>query len=180
MDPYLGEIRIVSFGFAPKGWALCNGQTMSINQNQALFALLGTTFGGDGRTTFQLPNIQGRIVNGEGIGFGLQQYTLGQTGGEDAETLQYSETPTHNHSLMVNALPGTTSVGTNYLVSASHHALGNVYGPSTDGTTMPAGTTTAAGGSEVLGSPAQPHENRMPYLSLNFIIALQGIFPSQN
>lgn len=162
--PFLSEIKIVSFNFAPKGWALCNGQLLPINQNQALFALLGTTYGGDGRVNFALPNLQGRIPTHTGNGF-----TLGEVGGETAHTLNISEMPAHTHT--------PTGNKTNPAVSAS--ALGNLWGfdPSQYANTSNAGMN-AAGVTNTGGN--QPHDNMSPYLVLNFIIALQGIFPSQN
>lgn len=162
--PFLSEIKIISWNFPPKGWAFCNGQLLPINQNQALFSLLGTTYGGDGRVNFALPNLQGCIPAHMGDGF-----VLGQRGGETAHTLITSELPAHNH----------VPVGSNAAPSAGS-AAGNVWATftanqynSTPNTTMNPACITPTGGS-------QPHENMSPYLVLNFIIALQGIFPSQN
>ncbi|HYX51867.1 MAG TPA: tail fiber protein [Candidatus Limnocylindrales bacterium] len=162
--PFLSEIKIVSFNFPPKGWALCNGQLLPINQNQALFSLLGTTYGGDGRVNFALPNLQGRIPNHVGNGF-----TLGERGGETSHTLNLSETPAHNH-----VPSGSTATPNAASASGNLWATGNalLYAPTSNSSMNPAGIS-AAGGS-------QPHENMSPYLVLNFIIALQGIFPSQN
>jgi microcystin-dependent protein len=161
--PFLSEIKIISFNFPPKGWAFCNGQLLPINQNQALFSLLGTTYGGDGRVNFALPNLQGCIPVHEGNGF-----TLGQRGGETAHTLNISELPTHTH----------TPVGSTNSPSAAS-ASGNVWATfaanqynSTQNAAMNPACITPTGGN-------QPHENMSPYLVLNFIIALQGIFPSQ-
>lgn len=163
-EPYLSEIKVVSFNFAPKGWALCNGQTLPINQNQALFALLGTTYGGNGQTTFALPNLQGRIPFHMGGGF-----TIGQTGGETAHTLSQSELPTHNHVANANSTLATqTTPAANFWATQDHPA----YAATTDSQMAP-GAVGSAGGN-------QPHENMSPYLVLNFVIALQGIFPSQN
>ncbi len=163
--PFLSEIKIVSFNFAPKGWALCNGQLLPINQNQALFSLLGTTYGGDGRVNFALPNLQGRIPNHIGNGF-----VLGEQGGEIAHTLNISELPAHTHTPLGNDTdPPTASAATGNL-------WGHVdkwYSSANGNATMNPACVTATGGN-------QPHENRSPYLVLNFIIALQGIFPSQN
>ncbi len=161
-EPFLSEIRIMSFQFAPKGWALCNGQLMQINQNQALFSLLGTTFGGDGRVNFALPNLQGKTPIGVGSGF-----TLGQTGGEQAHTLIGSEMPTHVHMAMAAPDNSDTNVAAaNFLGSAA-----NVYGAVSDVTPIEPSTITRVGGS-------QPHMNMQPFLTLSFCIALQGIFPS--
>lgn len=163
-EPFLGEIKVVSFNFPPKGWALCNGQLLPINQNQALFSILGTTYGGDGRVTFGLPNLQGRTPMHVGDGI-----VLGEMGGETAHTLNISELPAHNH-----VPAGVSTTGT--LGSLA----GNVWGSATanpysgsPGSAMNPATIVAMGGN-------QPHENMPPYLVLNFIIALQGIFPSQN
>ena len=162
-EPFMGEIRVVGFNFPPKGWTLCNGQFLPINQNQALFSLLGTTYGGNGQTTFALPNLQGRVPIHMGNG-----HNLGETGGQTAHTLTQSELPQHLHLMMASATNADviTPVG-NVLAQSSQ-----LYGPATQLTALDPSTNTAAGGS-------QPHENMQPYLVLNFIIALQGIFPSQ-
>ena len=154
----------MSFGFAPKGWALCNGQLLPINQNQGLFSLLGTTYGGDGRVTFGLPNLQGRVPMHMGSG-----HTLGEKGGEQAHTLSISEIPTHTHSVEASTVAkgGTASPTGNFLGGAN-----NAYAAPSNLTSMTAGTITNTGGS-------QAHLNMQPYLVINFSIALQGIFPSQ-
>lgn len=163
-EPFLSEIRIMSFGFAPKGWALCNGQFLPINQNQALFSLLGTTYGGNGQTTFALPNLQGRLPIHMGSG-----HTLGEQGGEQAHTLSIGELPTHTHSVIAADNPAGTNAATN---TAYLGQQANTYGPATNLTAMAPGEIGNVGGS-------QPHLNMQPYLVLNFSIALQGIFPSQ-
>ena len=164
-EPFLSEIKIVSFNFAPKGWALCNGQLLPINQNQALFALLGTTYGGNGQTNFALPNIRGRVPIHIGNG-----HTLGEAAGSTAVTVNIQQLPTHTHALNVNqGTGGATNPNGTMLAKAS----ANTYGPPAQLTTMNAACVTGVGGS-------QPHNNMMPYLVLNFIIALQGIFPSRN
>jgi len=175
-EPYLSEVRLFSFQFAPKGWALCNGQTLAINQNQALFALIGTTYGGDGVRTFQLPNLQGSTMLGFGNGF-----TQGQAGGEAAHTLLATEMPAHNHSF--NAYAGTPDAGAAGETPGAAKSLAepvalsgdtvSIYGTGTPGITM-AQNALAQSGS------AQPHPNQQPYLVLNWCIALQGIFPSRN
>ena len=162
-DPFLGEVKIISWNFPPKGWAFCNGQLLPINQNQALFSILGTTYGGDGRTNFALPNLQGRspVHVGNGI-------VLGQSGGQTAHTLSVSELPAHNHvPVGSTSAPAFPSAGGNLWA-----ANPNLYN-STSNTAMNPACITATGGS-------QPHQNMSPYLVLNFIIALQGIFPSRN
>ena len=161
--PYLSEIRIFSFGFPPKGWAFCNGQLLPINQNQALFSLLGTTYGGDGRVTFALPNLQGRVPIHTGAGF-----ALGERGGETSHTLNQSELPAHTHLVTTGATPSDqTSPSGNYVAPSARGGFAT-----TPNAVLLAGSVSSVGGS-------QPHENLSPYLVLNFVIALQGIFPSQ-
>jgi microcystin-dependent protein len=164
-EPFLAEIRIMSFNFAPKGWALCNGQLLPINQNQALFSLLGTTFGGDGRVNFALPDIRGRVPTHVGSGL-----TLGERAGEQAHTLSIGETPLHTHAVNGNtsATGGAATPNNNFLGGGN-----NVYAAPNAGslTSLQPGTITNTGGS-------QPHLNMQPYLTLSFCIALQGIFPS--
>jgi microcystin-dependent protein len=164
-EPFLSEIRIMSFGFAPKGWALCNGQFLPINQNQALFSLLGTTFGGDGRTTFALPNLQGLTPIHVGQG-----HLLGEKGGEQAHTLVSGELPTHTHPLNAQDASGTLGNPKGNLLAQVNNAY---TAPGAGLTTLSPDTVTNVGGS-------QAHLNMQPFLTLNFSIALQGIFPSQN
>jgi microcystin-dependent protein len=164
-DPFMSEIRMMSFNFPPKGWALCNGQTMAINQNQALFSLLGTTYGGNGQTTFALPNLQGRVPTHMG-GIG---HFLGEAGGEPSHTLSISEIPSHPHTFQ-----GTTNAADNVAVTGNLMATSaNLYTPAANLTTLSPSTVGNAGGS-------QAHENMQPYLVISFCIALQGIFPSRN
>lgn len=160
--PFIGEIRIMAFNFAPRSWALCNGQLLPINQNQALFALLGTTYGGNGTTNFALPNLQGRSP----MGFGAS-HPLGESSGEAAHTLTQNEIPQHLHELRGVSAPGTTFGPANGYFAAHRGGYAQALG------TALAASSSAAGGS-------QPHENRPPYLGLNFCIALTGIFPSRN
>ena len=166
-EPFLSEIRIMSFGFAPKGWATCDGQLLPINQNQALFSLLGTTFGGDGRVTFGLPDMRGRTPIHVGSG-----YVLGERGGEPAHTLGNSELPQHTHVLQGSSAVGDSvnpRFGTTGYVLAQDP--GNVYASATPTTALNTGSVANAGGS-------QAHLNMQPFLTLIFAIALQGIFPS--
>lgn len=163
--PFLGELKIISWNFAPQGWAFCNGQFLPINQNQALFSLLGTMYGGNGQTTFALPNLRGRVPIHVGSGF-----TQGQVGGSSSHTLTLTEMTTHIHALNANSGVGNA---TSPLGAVLAKAPAGTYGPPTQLTTMNAASTGNVGGS-------QPHENRQPFLVLNFIIALQGVFPSRN
>jgi microcystin-dependent protein len=167
-EPFLAEIRIFSFAFAPKGWALCNGQLLPINQNQALFSLLGTTFGGDGRVNFALPNLQGNVPIHVGSG-----HTLGEKGGEQAHALSIPESPMHQHSLNATTAAATTNTPANTLLPAQSTAA-NLYGSAASGLVpMSSAAVANVGG-------GQAHLNMQPFLTLNFCIALQGIFPSQN
>ena len=164
-EPFLSEILIMSFAFAPKGWALANGQLLPINQNQALFSLLGTTFGGDGRVNFALPDIRGRTPIHVGAG-----HTLGEKGGEQAHTISMAEMPQHVHQLNVVNANGTTPQAAGNLLAGAN----NMYRtPDASLVTMANGTVTNTGGS-------QAHQNMQPFLTLSFCIALQGIFPSPN
>lgn len=164
-EPFLSEIRIMSFVFAPKGWALCNGQLLPINQNQALFALLGTTYGGNGQTTFALPNLRGRVPIHMGNG-----HTLGEAAGSTSVTVNIQQLPTHIHGLQASSnSTGTSSDPTNAFLAP----VNTGYAAASNLTTLEPSSVTSVGGS-------QPHNNMMPYLVLNFIIALQGIFPSRN
>src|SRR5918999_1096657 len=164
-EPFLSEIKIVSFNFPPKGWALCNGQLLPINQNQALFALLGTTYGGNGQTNFALPNLRGRVPIHMGNG-----HTLGEAAGSTSVTVNIQQLPTHLHALQGTSTTGTVNVNQGNFFGVSQTP---VYGQPQSLLTINPQTTTSVGGS-------QPHNNMMPYLVLNFIIALQGIFPSRN
>jgi microcystin-dependent protein len=164
-EPFIAEIKIISWNFPPKGWAFCNGQLLPINQNQALFSILGTTYGGDGRVNFALPNLQGSMP--VHVGQGIIQ---GQRGGEQAHTLNISEMPAHNH----------TPVGSNTNPPTSPTALGNLWSANNAKPFAASATGSMNPACVLLAGGSQPHENMSPYLVLNFIIALQGIFPSRN
>lgn len=164
-DPFLSEIRIMSINFAPQGWAFCNGQLLPINQNQALFSLLGTTFGGDGQVNFALPDLRARAPIHVGSG-----HTNGERGGEVAHTLSIAELPTHTHMVNATSTPAETNVPDNTVYLG---VVNNAYGPPQNLTAMAASAVTNTGGS-------QAHENRQPFLALSMCIALQGIFPSPN
>jgi len=170
-EPFLSEIKIVSFAQIPKGWALCNGQLLPINQNQALFALLGTTYGGNGQTTFALPNLRGRTPIHEGAG-----HTLGEAAGSTAVTINSQTMPTHTHFLSSNMAVVDANVNANQGPPTGFNWANN--GKQTWSTGAPNSAMNPQAVTNVGGS--QPHTNMMPYLVLNFIIALQGIFPSQN
>lgn len=164
-EPFLGEIKIISWNFAPKGWAFCNGQFMPINQNQALFSLLGTMYGGNGQTTFALPDLRGRLPLHVGSGF-----IQGQAGGQEFHTVISSEMPSHTHIIAASSnTTGTVNVPTNNIFAPSNVA---VYQTSANTTLLPDEVSSVGGN--------QPHENRQPFLVVNYIIALQGIFPSRN
>lgn len=158
--PFIGQITLFAGNFAPRGWAFCQGQLLSIAQNTALFSILGTTYGGDGQTTFALPDLRGRVPLQQGQGPGLQSYVLGQKAGTETVTLTVNEMPAHNHSITVTAVPPGGTI------------------PAVDGqlTPTPLNAFEASG----MTGGSQPHNNLQPYLALNYIIALQGIFPSRN
>jgi microcystin-dependent protein len=164
-EPFLGEIKICSFNFAPKGWAACEGQLMAINQNQPLYSLLGTRFGGDGRTNFGLPDLRGRVAVDQGAGF-----VIGQAGGETAHTLTLAELPTHTHMAMASATAGDNEVPTANVLARSDSF---VYAQPSSLVALNPNTIPNVGGS-------QAHQNMQPLLALYFCIALVGIFPSPN
>ena len=171
MDPFLGEIRLFPYTFAPRGWAFCNGQILSISQNTALFALIGTTYGGDGRTTFALPDLRGRVAVSSGQGPGLSTYDLGAAGGTESVSLTESEMPIHQHQMSVNGMAGGFSSPNNRYIGRV--SGGTSYAGTPNDRTLNPGAISPAGG-------GQPHENRPPHLTLNYCIALAGIFPARD
>jgi microcystin-dependent protein len=164
--PFIGEVKMISWNYAPRGWAFCDGQSLPINQNQALFSLLGTTYGGNGQTTFQLPDLRGGVAGHFGDGF-----ILGQKGGEMVHTLTVQEMPTHMHFAQGTSNTATTPIPAGALVFANP-GLNAYAGPVPPQPILPATVGSSGGG--------QPHENMSPYLVIAFIIALQGVFPSRN
>ena len=164
-EPFIGEIRMVGFNFAPAGWALCQGQLLAISENDALFNLIGTTYGGDGQTTFALPNLQSRVPVHQGSGF-----TLGEMAGVETVTLTLSQIPSHTHVPQANSAGAATS------------PAGNVWANSAALQFAPAGSPLTPMNPGVMGSSggSQPHDNMLPYLAINFIISLYGVYPTQS
>lgn len=171
-DAYIGEIRMVGFNFAPKNWALCEGQLLSIASNTALFSILGTTYGGDGRTTFALPDLRGRAPMHYGHGQGLSPISLGQKGGEANVTLSVNQLPVHTHNVSAVSNEGNQSIPTGNLY-ANTKALDKEYSNASPNTTMSPQMIQPAGGS-------QPFNNMQPYNTVNYVICLYGIFPPRN
>lgn len=169
-EPFIGEVRMAGFNFAPRGWAFCNGQVLSIAQNTALFSLLGTTYGGNGQTTFALPNLQGRLPMHTGQGPGLSNRVQGEQGGSANVTLLATEMPAHSHALATAAVPADRATATGNRLAQPRDPVYRNAAP--DG--QLAGAAIGASGGSL------PHNNLSPYLAVNFIIALQGIFPSRN
>lgn len=166
-EPFIGQVTLFAGNFAPRGWAFCSGQLLSIAQNTALFSILGTTYGGNGQTTFALPDLRGRVPLGPGQGPGLSNVVLGQQGGVENVTLTQAQAPAHGHPVAASNAAATAARPGGNLPAGN-----GAYGAAAD-TTMNPAMVGAAGGS-------QPHENRQPYLGMNFIIALEGIFPARN
>jgi microcystin-dependent protein len=169
-DPFVAEIRIYPFNFAPKGWAFCNGQLLPLSQHTALFSLLGTTYGGDGKSNFALPDLQGRAPMHPGQGPGLSLHDLGESEGSETVTLLESEIPAHSHQLLAQINPGNLAAPSP-VRSLARTSPGTAYTPSVTGLVPMAPQALAPAGGD------QPHNNLQPYLTLNFCIALQGVFP---
>lgn len=172
-NPFVGEIRAVGFNFAPYGWALCNGQVLPISQNTALFSLLGTYYGGDGKSTFALPNLQGRAPMNQGSGAGLSPRTIGETGGEPTVSLNLSEIPSHNHVVQSAAASNEGTPGHTSTFGGGGRGKEPAYAAGPGTVPMSAPAVGLAGG-------GNPHNNMPPYLTVNFVIALQGIFPARS
>lgn len=166
-NPYLGEIRMVGFNFAPQGWMFCNGQLLPIQQYTALFSLLGTTYGGNGQTNFAVPDLRGRVALHFGTGPGLSTYVQGEVAGNEAITLLTNQMPAHTHSVLTSKDEETTN-----RPDGAYPTVGGIYAATQDGA-APMQPSSSAGGN-------QPHENRQPFLVMNFVIAFEGIFPSRN
>lgn len=183
MEPFIGEIMMVGFNFAPRGWALCNGQILSIAQNTALFSLLGTTYGGNGQTTFGLPNLQGRVPMHWGHGPGLTPRDIGETGGTESVTLLLTEIPSHTHQVTLppggaSSGPGNSPSPIGTFPAQIDDGQGGVLNAYSTTATGPTGSSRLPFSSAPTGGN-QPHNNLQPYLCVTFIIALQGIFPSR-
>ncbi len=169
-EPFVGEIRMFGFNFPPQGWAFCDGQLLPISQNAALFSLLGTTYGGDGVTTFALPDLRSRVTVSQGQGEGLSSYAQGQAGGTETVTLAAAQMPAHTHSVNASSSP-----------AASERPAGRVLARSPSHSYIPEPDTSTVMNAKMLGDAgnSQPHDNIQPYLVLNFCIALEGVFPAR-
>lgn len=175
-DPFVAEIRMFGFNFAPKGWAFCNGQLLPLSQNTALFSLLGTNYGGDGKSTFALPDLQGSAATCQGQGPGLSGWSVGQERGSATVTLLQSEMPAHAHTLNARGGAGTTNVASGNIPSNGSWVQGGQFGVVQSYAVDPPSTQMGPQALAVTGGN-QPHNNMMPYLTVNFCIALQGVFP---
>ena len=172
-EPFIGQIYIVGFNFAPRGFATCDGQLLPIAQNTALFSLLGTIYGGNGQVTFALPDLRGRFPTHQGQGPGLSDYSIGQVAGEENHTLMANEMPLHSHGMVATTAAGNSQSPANHILATDGAGGTAPYSSGVANTGMAANMIGASGGS-------QPHNNLPPYLCLNFVIALQGIYPSRN
>jgi microcystin-dependent protein len=179
MEVFLGMISIFGFNFPPRGWAFCAGQILSIAQNTALFSLLGTQYGGNGQTTFALPDLRGRTPIGQGQGPGLSNYTIGQVSGTETSTLTINQLPGHSHTLLATTAAGDTAVPTNKILSASPSTGSGPNASSLKTYSSAVSNTQTANSTNTVGG-SQPFSIIQPYLTLNYSIALEGIFPSRN
>jgi len=179
MENYLGEIRAFSYGQAPRGWIPCSGQLLPIAQNQALFALIGVYYGGNGTTNFQLPNLNGRTIVGTGTSKSGTTYPIGQPGGSETVTLNINQLPQHNHLFLTNNAYDVGTPSTNFLANPNIKGTSPVSNKASSNLYAPAGTLTQMAPCITQAGGNQPHENRQPYLVVNYCIALQGIFPSR-
>ena len=177
-SPYIGEIRLFAGNFAPQNWAICDGSTQSIANNEALFALIGTTYGGDGQQTFSLPDLRGRVPVSQGQGTGLSSYVIGQQSGQSTVTLIPSQMTAHNHALNASTANATAATSSGNVLAAPGPGGGVTYGAYFNA--VPPGLRPLAANAIGNAGSSQPHENLMPGLGINFIISLFGIFPSQN
>jgi microcystin-dependent protein len=180
MDVFIGMIGLFGFNFAPKGWATCNGQILSISQNTALFSLIGTTYGGNGQTTFALPDLRGRVPLGQGQGPGLSNYEMGQVSGSENVTLIQPQMPMHNHMMMASPQAGSTNSPNGSFLAVSAGTVDNLGEPVTVNTYGSSGGATLNPQAISIAGGNQPHPNMQPYLGMNYCIALFGIFPSRN
>ncbi|MBD2099557.1 phage tail protein [Leptolyngbya sp. FACHB-261] len=169
-EPFIGEIRLFAGNFAPRGWAFCDGQLLPLAQSTALFSILGTTYGGNGKTTFALPDLRGRVPIHAGTGSGLSPYELGQAGGQEQVMLTVAELPTHSHDVSVNSKKANQLEPVGHILAEAERR--KIYSTGNPDATMHSATIANTGHS-------QPHENRQPYLALHYIIALEGFFPPQ-
>ncbi|WP_315837402.1 phage tail protein [Bradyrhizobium prioriisuperbiae] len=185
-EPYIGQIELYGFNFAPRGWALCAGQIIPIQQNTALFSILGTNYGGNGTSNFGLPNLQGRGAIGVGQGPGLSDYDSGQTGGTTAVSLTVNELPAHSHAFNTTSVQGSTTTAAGNQLGLSQYTVGGKGGGGTTynaqiySPNATAATTGLAPQSISFNGGGQPHNNMQPYLALNYCIAMQGVFPPRN
>jgi microcystin-dependent protein len=186
--PYVGEIILVGFNFAPVGWAFCNGQLLPISENETLFNLIGTTYGGDGQTTFAMPDLRGRVPVGQGQGPGLQNYVIGQLAGVETVTLTVNQIPNHTHTVDSSGITATVKCRTGTPVANQRTPVGNVHAVEAAGVTMPYSSAApdalmmtnpvAISGNTAATGTSTAHDNRQPYLAMNYCISLFGIFPA--
>lgn len=183
-DPYLGEIRAFAGSYAPEDWVLCDGSMLSVSTYQALFAVLGTTYGGDGVSTFGVPDLRGRIISGDGQLTGGQNYPLGSKGGVEEVALQVANMPAHSHTFNVNSAPGTLNNATNNYLAAAVDVANpsytvNIYQAASSSNTPTPVQWADNAVSQTIGTVGMPHDNMQPYLTISYIMCVVGLFPSQ-